>query len=262
MRRMKPLKKILPWVVLAVYWPLLFTSTHLPRLPDLQIFGRDVTLHFVAYLILTLLFWLAKYGKQRPGITSVPFYWTLLLMSVYAAIDEFTQNFAFIGRNGDPIDWCSDVAGALTALVLLAVIRRPYYLLALYWFAFFVVTHWPQKDVSLITLPDPWGQFQLFYLFIAYLTLTFLWFRSISPEPRFVINKKILVASVCVLPVYALVDEFISYIMQKGFHLSDIIVSCSAILLASLCTAAFAQHHKSRDTYPTPYNPENIQQPE
>ena len=260
MRRMKHLKKILPWVILAIYWPVLFTSTHIPRLPDLQVFGRDITLHITAYMILTLLFWLAKHGTKRPSIKTVPFYWTLLLMAVYAAVDEITQNF--VGRNGDPIDWCSDVAGASIALILLALLRRPRYWLILYWLAFFVLTHWPQKDVALITLPDPWGQFQYFYLFVAYLILTFLWFRSISPEPRFVINKNILLATLYTLPTYALLDEFISYVMQKGFHLSDIIISCSAILLASLCTAAFAQHHTSGDTYPAPFNPKNLQKPE
>ena len=260
LRRMKPLKRILPWVILAVYWPLLFTTTHIPRLPDLQVLGRDVTLHFCAYLILTLLFWLARYGARRPSITSVPFYWTLLLMMVYAAVDEFTQSF--VGRHGDPIDWCSDVAGTLAALILLAVVRRARHWLMVYWLAFFVVTHWPQKDVSLITLPDPWGQYQLFYLFLAYLILTFLWFRSISPQARFVVNRTILSASLFVLPTYTLLDEFISFIMQRGFHPADIVVGLSAILLGSLCSMALAQHHVSRDAYPAPYDPAKLQEPE
>ena len=55
-------------VLLGVYWPALFISSHIP-IPEMveQAGVSDKTLHFLAYLILAFLLWvsLSREGKLR-----------------------------------------------------------------------------------------------------------------------------------------------------------------------------------------------------
>ena len=120
---MKNIRAILPWVILAVYWPTLFVVTHLPKLPSVEVPGSDKTLHFAAYLLLTLTFWLARYGKARPDPRRFRAYLVLIIMAVYAALDELTQGLV-PNRYSDPYDWLADVLGVLVALGFLYIVRR------------------------------------------------------------------------------------------------------------------------------------------
>ncbi|KPK72779.1 MAG: hypothetical protein AMJ79_15510, partial [Phycisphaerae bacterium SM23_30] len=113
---------MLPWIILAIYWPLQFVSTHIPHPPQLRIYGHDVTLHIMAYLILTLLYWLARYGKEGPNLRRFKIYGVIFLMALYGAADELTQKL--VGRHGDFYDWLSDMGGCLIALAALYLLRR------------------------------------------------------------------------------------------------------------------------------------------
>ena len=185
---LKFLRFLCRWWVLILYWPLLFTSTHIPKLPNLQICGRDVTLHLTAYFILTMLFWIARYGTERPSLRKKSLYIIVLILAVYGAMDELTQGF--VGRSCDIFDWVSDICGVLLALGALFTLRRFWYWLALYWLAMFTITHWPLAK-PLLVLPAFWQQFELVYVMVGYLTLTLLFWRSCCPEPKFMVNKRI-----------------------------------------------------------------------
>ena len=247
---MKPWRRILPWIVLAIYWPTMFVSTHIPRLPNAQIFGRDVTLHFGAYLLLGLFFWLARYGTVRPRLTTRAFWVVMLIMAAYGAVDEASQELV-PNRDGDPIDWLSDVCGALAGLVLLMVLRRWRDWLILYWAGMFVITHWPDRDTPFVTLPEAMQPYQISFVFLAYLALTMLWWRTLCSGEVFIITKRILLGTLFIMPLYALFDMAIRYAMHQRFDMNYLLAALAGIAIGVMSSAAFARHHQIAETCPT-----------
>jgi VanZ family protein len=103
-------------LVLAVYWVALFVGTHVPVPPDIvQLAGSDKTLHFLAYLGLSLLIAVCV----RPQAWS--YLWLLLGLSVYGALDELLQ--IPVNRSAEAADWLADVAGAAAGLGAFALGR-------------------------------------------------------------------------------------------------------------------------------------------
>jgi hypothetical protein len=237
---MKRLKQLLPWIILGVYWPAAFASTHIPGTIPLRVYGHDVTLHLTAYLILTLLYWLARYGKERPDLRGFRVYGVMLMMACYGAIDELTQKL--VNRHCDFYDWLSDMGGCILALMLLYFLRRTKHWLIVYWLVLFAVTHWPD-EAPFVKLPSYWQQFEVAYIMLGYAILTLLWWRNLCRQGRFMFNKNILIITLCVLPGYALLDEGISMAMQRGFSGGDFFSGLGGIILGVVCSAALAQHH-------------------
>jgi VanZ family protein len=100
-------------LVLAVYWVALFVGTHVPIPPDVvQLAGSDKTLHFVAYMGLSLLIAVCV----RPKGWS--YLWVLLGLAAYGAIDELLQ--IPVRRTADVADWVADVAGVAAGLGIYA----------------------------------------------------------------------------------------------------------------------------------------------
>jgi len=239
-------RKITSWTVLALYWPLVFASTHIPRPPHLQVYGRDVTLHLLAYLILTLLYWLARYGTTRPDFREGKIYLTLLLMAGYGIIDEVTQEL--VGRDCDFFDWVSDMSGCLLALALIFLLRRVVYWLIFYWVGLFLLMHWPGKS-AFIKLPAFWQQFHIAYVVMGFLVLTLLWWRSMCTEGRFVINKSVILATALCMSSYALFSEAVDLAFNRGFDLPNLFGSLAGVVLGMVCAAALARHRVVQELY-------------
>lgn len=245
---LKRLQSLLPWLVLAIYWPMLFVGTHLPRPPRMDIYGKDKMLHFVAYFFLTVLFWVASYGTDRPSLRKGRLYKVVVLFALYGAIDEITQGLEFIGRTCDPFDWVFDICGSLTALLLLFLIRRWLYWLILYWVGLAVITHWP-ADKPFVKLPEFLQPFRAAYMMTAYLALTLAWWRMLCPQRRFIINKTILVSTLFVLGFYAYLDGFVSMWMRGSFDVSDFLSGLAGIVIGIGCSAALARHNVTVEAY-------------
>jgi VanZ family protein len=89
-------------------------------LGTLELVGRKLV-HFGEYALLCLLVWRAfEPGRGPRGAAHVG----LIVSSSFAATDELHQTFVE-GRNGTPVDWLIDTAGAtLMALLLRSGLRR------------------------------------------------------------------------------------------------------------------------------------------
>lgn len=211
----------------------------------MQVFGRDVTLHFCAYLILTLLYWIARYSGTKPDLKNRAIYLTFLFMAVYGAADEITQQF--VGRNADVLDWVADVAGVLTALVLVFCLRRWWNWLVLYWVALALITHWPGES-PFIKLPGKLQQYQVLYLFAAYMVLTLLFWRSLCQKGHFEITRPIFLSCTIVLPLYAFLDEGANILMQRSYDQTDLFAALGGIAVAIISSISFAQHHRAQPT--------------
>ncbi len=234
-----------PGLLLGLYWPVMFISTHI-KIPHGHLSGMrvsDKTLHFVAYFILGLLFWLAFYRKTRPSLLDKRFYLTLFTLTAYGALDEISQKL--VGRTCSGYDLLSDFGGVLTALIILMTLRRTWHWLIVYWLAFFAITHWPALD----KLPEFLRQFKPVYLMVGYTTLTSLWWRSFCTNNKFVFNKYILTITLFVIPFYALLDQLVDVLMGQTFNSGEIFVSFAGILLAIISSAALARHHLIEKPY-------------
>jgi len=107
---------------LPAYWVFLFCATHFPRprLPG-ELPAADKLVHVVGFGLLAFLFW--RFAESFNRDLSARFFWlALLVLSAYAAADEYLQQF--VNRQTSRLDWLADVAGILLVLVPLELRRR------------------------------------------------------------------------------------------------------------------------------------------
>jgi len=105
-------------LLLAVYWCLIFTGTHLPTMPAAVPKYNDKIVHFSAFFGLAVLLSYCTNSKK-----SVWRFGTIAIICIaYGAIDEWTQSFVR-GRQTDVYDLFADISGTLTGIVIYAIGR-------------------------------------------------------------------------------------------------------------------------------------------
>jgi len=142
--------------VTAIYWLVLFVTTHWPRL-DVQVNGTsageinlDKPIHAVAFGLLAWLFWMCK-PLGREAKRSANWLLVFAIVSGYAYVDEITQ--IFFERTFAPADLLSNLVGIV--LVMAAVASRSH--------ASHAAMHWARITllvlipVGLITTLTPGG---------------------------------------------------------------------------------------------------------
>jgi VanZ family protein len=109
-------------VLLACSWLTLFVLTHIPRVPSLgPVTEHDKTAHLVAFAVLAFI--LATTWQLNAGELSLAqLGWAWVLLMLYAALDEWTQQF--VGRQASVADWLADLIGAAAGLSLFFWFRR------------------------------------------------------------------------------------------------------------------------------------------
>ena len=117
-------KTLLVYWPLGIYWGIILTLTSLPGddLPDVKI--SDKIEHFLAFWGLAVLLKLTltlqdKYQKLKKYSAL----FTLLIVGVYAALDEIHQLF-IPGRDCQFLDWVADFTGATVAVLLVGLIIK------------------------------------------------------------------------------------------------------------------------------------------
>lgn len=221
---------------------MIFVLTHLPAQALQGVRGNDKVAHFSAYLVLMILYWLVRYGGQRPSFRGMSLFWSVLLIAAYGAADEFSQQFV-PNRHASVYDWYADMGGMAAAVVLLYVLRGWRHWLVAYWLVMFAVTHWPGKDGAFVSLPGWWQQFQVCFVMMGYVGLTFLFWRGMAREAKFVVNKRIVGLTLFVLGFYAVVDEWLTWAMGRGFDGWDLLSAAAGITLGIVCSIALARHN-------------------
>jgi len=100
-----------PFVLMAVIFLLSAQPDLDSGLGTVDTIGRKL-LHAGEYALLTFLWWRALRETMPDRKAAVA---SFLLAVAYAATDEYHQGFV-AGRNGSPLDWAIDSAGAGVAL--------------------------------------------------------------------------------------------------------------------------------------------------
>jgi VanZ family protein len=106
-------------LLLVIYWIILFTGTHIPRIHVPGPVNSDKVLHFGAFTVLSFLMaWAIPTQYRKPN-------WNVLVSALvcmgYAAFDEFSQ--IPVGRTADMMDWMADCAGTIFGLTVYLISR-------------------------------------------------------------------------------------------------------------------------------------------
>ena len=218
---------------LFLYWLGIFVLTHIPIPPALRNVGiPDKTPHFVAYLILACLLWFAISPDKKANWGKARVWWALLIMVAYAAFDEWLQGR--VGRSPDITDFVADMAGTLTALILLSLFPFWPTILALTGFAIFVLTGFIRLNIA-DRLPAAGAAFHLFaYGFFSLIWIQYAW-RLLAvrpPQPKWL-------AAALTMPVGFLFGVELFYAVAGNcFSLRDIIISLAGIITVVATTWA------------------------
>ncbi len=210
---------------LVLYWPALFILTHIPIPRVVQEADvSDKSLHFLAYLVFTFLFWFAVSGDRKVKWRRASPWLILFVVVVYGILDEWLQNYV-AGRSCDVRDFLMDLTGALTGLILFSFL--------MFWPAGLVITAVFIFGITNVTrvnlanlLPVTNDVFHLF----AYAVLTFLWIQCMHFFTAVKAPKiKWLLLAVAGPTGFLILVKSYSIIAGKELVFSDAIIAFGAI---------------------------------
>jgi VanZ family protein len=115
---------VLAWVPVVAWAAIIFLASAQPDLVFVPDASLDLVVrklgHAAVFGILALLLWRAIATTTR---VRQPWAWALALAILYAISDEVHQG-GVSGRHASPVDVAIDAAGALIAIVIVAVVVR------------------------------------------------------------------------------------------------------------------------------------------
>jgi VanZ family protein len=109
-------------IILIFYWVCIFISTHIP-VPNWtrQMGVSDKTMHFAAYMTLTLMLWFGTSFEKKADWRKFLPWLLLIIVLLYGAADELSQQY-LRGRSTDIIDFGANALGATAAMAIVTVL--------------------------------------------------------------------------------------------------------------------------------------------
>jgi hypothetical protein len=108
--------------VLILYWVGIFFATHIP-IPywTTQMGVSDKTMHFAAYIVLTLLMWLSTSFEKKANWKKIHPWLVIGIVMIYGMFDELSQYF-IKNRSVDRYDLASNFLGTVAAMAMVTII--------------------------------------------------------------------------------------------------------------------------------------------
>lgn len=211
-------------ILLAAYWPALFIITHIAIPEKVRAAGvSDKVLHFLAYLILAFLFWIALNGDRKVCWRKAASWAALLTMIVYGVIDELVQGY--VGRSCDRMDLAADSAGVFAGLILLTFLTARTVAVIICGAIIFGMTNIARvKPADYVPVVNA-----IFHLF-SYAGFTVLWIRCLQFFDSLGARKLRWLAAAVALPMALLfLVKGYSLSVGKEFPVQDIVLSVGGI---------------------------------
>lgn len=246
-------------VLLAIYWPALFISAHIP-VPRVVLESdvSDKGLHFLAYLVLVFLLWFTVSNGKKVNWRRASPWCVFLTMVAYGVVDEWLQSYV-AGRSCNAWDFLADLTGTLTGLGLFSVLA--------FWPAGLVVTAiiiCGSTNVSQANLADTLPATSAAFILSAYAVLTAFWvqcFRLFMQGRNLRLNKiKWLSAALAAPLALVLAVKLFSVIIGKDFPVRDMILSTGAIVAVVVTTALAGLLRKAEEPKTRAASQESLQQ--
>ncbi len=239
-------------IPLLLYWPAIFILTHMsPRTVSRWVYRfrlSDKMMHFLAYFVLAFLLWFVISPEKKVRLRRATTWWVLLIVAVYGVIDEVLQHY--VSRSPDVFDFLADLAGAASALIVLAIF--PFYpaALTLAATAIFVITNFMELagDTSK-------GLIDIIFHLGSYGFFTLLWarymFHIFPVRPP---QIKWFFGALFVPVIFMLGVESFQVVAGNGFSLSPVLISLAAIFASVIATGLAALiYDRFRDKPATGY---------
>ncbi|MHC4742722.1 MAG: VanZ family protein, partial [Planctomycetota bacterium] len=170
-------------ILLAIYLPVLFVLSHIPIPAKVHNAGvSDKVLHFLAYLVLVFLFWIALNPERKVCWRERSPWAVVLIMLAYGIIDEVLQGF--VGRSCDARDLAADLIGVFAGLILLTFFTVRLAAVIVCGMVIFGITNVAKvKPADYVTLADT-----VFHL-VSYAVFTLLWIHCMRRFPFSSVSK-------------------------------------------------------------------------
>jgi len=211
--------------ILLLYWPLIFTLTHIPLKTEflIQLQASDKTLHFLVYFILSFLLYFAAEPTKKLSLKSKKFWLLFAALLFYAAADEWLQGL--VGRSCDFLDFVANLTGVAAAFFLLSFLSFQPALLLFTAVSIIIITKAAQmRFIGWLSFIKP------AVYFLAYAFFTIIWSRFIFTV-NFLRSSRLkwLAASFALPLILLLAAGIFSFILANSFQLPEIICSLAAI---------------------------------
>jgi hypothetical protein len=228
---------------LLLYWPAIFTLTHMPATVIPGWFIRtqlgDKTPHFLAYLGLVFLWWFAMNPYKRVNWFKWSVWVTIGAMAIYGTLDEWLQGF--VHRNPDVWDFAADMAGVTCGLLLLTLLD--------FWAAAIVVGSgviFGATALMHIDIVEMMPATSPVFFLIAYAMIAACWVNHLGRRYRFHPRHHLWLPMALLLPL-ALLAATHTYaaIAVHRYHISPIIAALAGItaVIGTAWIAGLWQHH-------------------
>jgi len=215
---------------LIFYWLGLIIATHIPVPYWVRHLGvSDKTMHFAAYLILTMLLWLALFFDVRANWKTFRPWLVLLSILLHGIADELTQHY-IAGRSTDIIDLYADMLGAAAALLIVTFISGYHATMAL---AAITPVFLPAIVKSKTIKQDSIGEILIYVLIFALITGTWIYYLSSILKIDFRKFKYLLVYIAGPVSVLAAVKIYAA-ITGKPFGYTPFLWALASIMLILL----------------------------
>ena len=227
-------------ISLVLYWLTLFVLAHIPMPQYVQSAGvSDKCLHFLAYLLLTFLFWFAIRPDEKVNWRKAAVWCVLFIVTGYGAIDEVVQSL--VGRTCDAMDIAANLAGVLTGLLLISFFTFWSAALFVAGIIIFGITNLLQANLAEL-LPFPNTIFHVF----AFATFTALWIQNIHLHTqRRIPDKKWLIQALTVPVGFLITVKLCSVLLGRYFTPQETIASMGTIIAVTAAVYIRALLHKT-----------------
>jgi len=216
--------------ILLLYWPLIFTLTHIPLKTEflIQLQASDKTLHFLVYFILSFLLYFAAEPTKKLSLKSKKFWLLFAALLFYAAADEWLQGL--VGRSCDFLDFVANLTGVAAAFFLLSFLSFQPALLLFTAVSIIIITKAAQmRFIGWLSFIKP------AVYFLAYAFFTVIWSRFVCAV-NFLKSSRlkwfVVAFSFPLILLFAAV--IFSFFLGNSFRLPEIICSLAAIFTAAI----------------------------
>jgi len=233
--------------ILAIYWPAMFISTHIPVPQFVRNLGMsDKTLHIVAYLVLVFLWWTTISPSQKVNWKKAKVWATLALIVWYGAMDEWLQHY--VGRGPSVYDFYADLAGVLGGLVILTVLSFWPAMLAFAAILIFMLTNLTRTDIILSNI-----FINTAFHFASYAGFSLIWIQCMSRFVTLSSNRSKWVAIAITAPAALLaIVKTASLWLGKDVWLIDCVPAVAAII-ATVITSLIVSLPSKKKAMETAY---------
>lgn len=214
-------------IVLIFYWAGIFIATHIPIPTWTRKMGvSDKTMHFTAYMTLTLLMWLGTSFEQKADWKKLRAWLLSAIVVFYGAADELSQHFT--SRSVDIMDFASNMLGLAVAMIMVTFLPACHA-------AIILVTVCPLFLPAIVKSQLVQGPIPEAGIYLAgFAAITIAWIRYLSPTYSPNLRQSKLLPLILAGPAATLgITKLFAILTDKPLGMTAALSALAAIILTA-----------------------------